>query len=97
MARVREAFTRAAQMSHEAGFDMIELHFAHGYLLSSFISPLSNQRDNEYGRADLVALARGYMFDAYFPRHAAHQQGYADMPWPNQYRGATALRMRDFD
>jgi anthraniloyl-CoA monooxygenase len=39
----------AARMSDEAGFDMIELHYAHGYLLSSFISPLSNRRTDEYG------------------------------------------------
>lgn len=208
---VSAAFVNAAKMSHEAGFDMIEMHFAHGYLLSSFISPLSNHRTDEYGgtlenrmryplevlravrrawpshkpitvrisaydfleggttiddsiimsrwlrdagadmitvstgavtadrrpmigrlyqttysdqirnetkiptmavggiasfadantiiaagRADLCAMARGYMFDPYFPRHAAHQQGFNDMRWPNQYRGANALVMRDF-
>src|SRR5205085_6968926 len=47
--RVRDAFVRAAEMSEAAGFDMIELHFAHGYLISSFISPLTNQRTDEYG------------------------------------------------
>jgi len=36
-------------MSQEAGFDLIELHMAHGYLLSSFLSPLSNQRSDAYG------------------------------------------------
>ena len=212
MDRVRDAFAHAARMSHEAGFDMIEIHFAHGYLLSSFISPLSNKRDDDYGgalanrmrypleimravrmawpkgkpitarisahdlveggttledslhisrwlheagadmitvstgavtaerrpmngrlyqttwsdqirnetgiptmavggiasfadantiiaagRADLCAMARGALFDPYFPRHAAHQQGYKDMRWPNQYRGANALVIRDFD
>ena len=212
MDRVRDAFATAAQMSDEAGFDMIEIHFAHGYLLSSFMSPLSNKRDDEYGgalanrmryplevmravreawpkhkpitarisahdlieggptledslqisrwlhdagadmitvstgavtaerrpmkgrlyqttwsdqirnetriptmavggiasfadantiisagRADLCAMARGALFDPYFPRHAAHQQGYKDMRWPNQYRGANALIIRDFD
>jgi anthraniloyl-CoA monooxygenase len=45
----RQAFVDAANSAHEAGFDMIELHFAHGYLLSSFISPLLNQRQDEYG------------------------------------------------
>ena len=49
------------------------------------------------GRADLCAMARGSLFDPYFPRHAAHQQGFKDMRWPNQYRGANALVMRDFD
>ena len=212
MERVRDAFAKAAEMADEAGFDMLELHLAHGYLLSSFISPLSNRRTDDYGgplenrlryplevvravrsawpqhkpitvrisahdlidggttiedsilfsrwirdagadmitvstgavtaerrpmvgrlyqttwsdqirnetkiptmavggvasfadantiiaagRADLCAMARGYMFDPYFPRHAAHQQGYKDLRWPNQYRGAKALVMRDFD
>ncbi len=49
MDRVRDDFVRAAGMALEAGFDMLELHMAHGYLLSSFISPLSNRRDDEYG------------------------------------------------
>jgi len=212
MDRVRDAFANAAMMADEAGFDMIELHLAHGYLLSSFISPLSNKRSDDYGgslenrlryplevlravrkawprdkpiaarisahdlveggttiedsitfsrwlheagadmitvstgavtaerrpmsgrlyqttwsdqirnetkiptmavgaiasfadantiiaagRADLCAMARGELFDPYFPRHAAHQQGYRGLRWPNQYRGANALIMRDFD
>ena len=42
-------YTRAAERAHAAGFDLIELHMAHGYLLASFISPLSNQRTDEYG------------------------------------------------
>jgi anthraniloyl-CoA monooxygenase len=45
----RQAFVDAARNAEIAGFDMIELHFAHGYLLSSFISPLLNQRHDEYG------------------------------------------------
>jgi anthraniloyl-CoA monooxygenase len=49
MDRVRDDFVRAAGMALEADFDMLELHMAHGYLLSSFISPLSNKRDDEYG------------------------------------------------
>ena len=49
MDRVRDEFVRAVQMGAEAGFDMVELHCAHGYLLSSFITPLSNQRTDEYG------------------------------------------------
>jgi anthraniloyl-CoA monooxygenase len=49
MEAVIEQFWQAADMADEAGFDIIELHFAHGYLLSSFISPLTNQRTDRYG------------------------------------------------
>ncbi|HEY3175824.1 MAG TPA: bifunctional salicylyl-CoA 5-hydroxylase/oxidoreductase [Candidatus Polarisedimenticolia bacterium] len=49
MDQVRDDFARAAEMAREAGFDMLEIHFAHGYLLSSFISPLTNTRADEYG------------------------------------------------
>ncbi|WP_375572282.1 bifunctional salicylyl-CoA 5-hydroxylase/oxidoreductase [Seohaeicola saemankumensis] len=49
MDRVTAEFVAAAQMADRAGFDMIELHAAHGYLVSSFISPLSNRRVDEYG------------------------------------------------
>ena len=51
MDRVRADFVRAANMADEAGFDMLELHFAHGYLLSTFLSPLTNKRIDEYGGA----------------------------------------------
>ena len=46
---VREDFVRATKLADEAGFDLIEIHMAHGYLLASFISPLTNHRDDEYG------------------------------------------------
>ncbi len=49
MEQVRDTFVQAAQMADEAGFDMLHLHMAHGYLLASFLSPLTNQRDDEYG------------------------------------------------
>ena len=51
MAEVREQFVRAAAAGERAGFDLLELHCAHGYLLSSFISPISNQRSDAYGGA----------------------------------------------
>ncbi|MBX9776158.1 MAG: bifunctional salicylyl-CoA 5-hydroxylase/oxidoreductase [Xanthobacteraceae bacterium] len=51
MDRVRDQFVASALMADRAGFDMLELHCAHGYLLSSFITPLSNMRTDEYGGA----------------------------------------------
>jgi anthraniloyl-CoA monooxygenase len=47
--RVRAQFVRAAEMGARCGFDLLELHCAHGYLLSSFITPLTNQRTDAYG------------------------------------------------
>ncbi len=47
--RVKTQFVRAAEMGEACGFDMLELHCAHGYLLSSFITPLSNRRTDAYG------------------------------------------------
>ena len=47
--KVREDFKKAAQRANKAGFDIIEIHGAHGYLLHSFFSPLSNQRNDQYG------------------------------------------------
>jgi anthraniloyl-CoA monooxygenase len=209
MDKVRDAFVRATDMAEAAGFDMIELHYAHGYLMSSFISPLSNRRTDDYGgslenrmrfplevfnavraawpahkpistrissvdwveggttiedaieiarmlqaagndilavstggvsgtqrpvdgrafqatfsdqirnelgiptmavggivshgdvntivgagRADMCALARGYLEDAYFAHHAARAQGYAGLKWPSQYRRAGEVQLR---
>ncbi|MEO7241040.1 MAG: oxidoreductase [Sphingomicrobium sp.] len=49
MDAVRDQFVAAARMGVEVGFDMIELHAAHGYLLASFLSPLLNRRSDDYG------------------------------------------------
>jgi anthraniloyl-CoA monooxygenase len=49
MDRVTADFVRAARYASDAGFDWLELHCAHGYLLSSFISPLTNRRSDAYG------------------------------------------------
>lgn len=46
---VRDQFVAAAEMAERSGFDMIEIHAAHGYLLSSFITPLTNNRTDDYG------------------------------------------------
>jgi NADPH2 dehydrogenase len=62
-ARVRNAFVEAAKRAVRIGFDSIELHYAHGYLAHSFLSPLSNTRNDEYG-GPLAARMR-------FPREIA--------------------------
>src|SRR6202521_422070 len=49
MDAVKSDFVRAATLGAAAGFDMLELHMAHGYLLASFLSPLTNARGDEYG------------------------------------------------
>ena len=49
MDAIKAQFVQAAERGDRAGFDMLELHCAHGYLLASFISPLTNQRTDEYG------------------------------------------------
>ena len=47
--RIQADFVRSAELGASAGFDMLELHMAHGYLLASFLSPLTNRRSDEYG------------------------------------------------
>ncbi|MBI1204055.1 MAG: bifunctional salicylyl-CoA 5-hydroxylase/oxidoreductase [Rhodopseudomonas sp.] len=49
MDRVRDEFVRAAEMGERAGFDWLELHYAHGYLMSAFITPVLNKRTDDYG------------------------------------------------
>ena len=49
LARIKAAFVSAAQRAQRLGFDLIEVHSAHGYLLHEFLSPLSNKRTDQYG------------------------------------------------
>ena len=49
MDEVRDQFAASAEMANRCGFDWLELHYAHGYLMSSFITPLTNKRTDEYG------------------------------------------------
>jgi 2,4-dienoyl-CoA reductase-like NADH-dependent reductase (Old Yellow Enzyme family) len=67
MDRVRDEFVHATRLGAEAGFDWLELHCAHGYLLSAFLSPLTNRRTDEYGGvadATRALPARGLPRDA---------------------------------
>ena len=57
MDAVRDEFVKAARFALEAGFDMLELHLAHGYLLASFLSPLTNRRRDHFG-GDVAARLR---------------------------------------
>ena len=51
MDQVRDEFVYASTLARDAGFDLLEVHMAHGYLLASFVSPLTNRRTDEYGGA----------------------------------------------
>lgn len=74
MDRVREAFVQASLRAVRCGFDLIEIHSAHGYLLQSFLSPLTNRRTDEYGGSaenrmrfplEVVAAVRSALPDSF--------------------------------
>jgi anthraniloyl-CoA monooxygenase len=106
--RVREAFVAATERAAEAGFDYVQLHAGHGYLLSSFLSPLTNEREDEYG-GSLAARMRYPLavFDAVRdawpdgrPLGAALQATDWNLSGLKSYeskRAADALRERDCD
>jgi anthraniloyl-CoA monooxygenase len=73
MNAIREQFVHSARFGDQAGFDMIELHCAHGYLLSSFLTPVSNKRTDEYGGSTLNRMR--YPLEVFASMRAA---------WPEQ-------------
>ena len=84
MQRVLQDFVQAARLADEAGFDLLQLHFAHGYLLASFLSPLTNQRTDEFG-GDLTHRMR-YPLEIFDAVRAA---------WPAQKPLSVALPASD--
>jgi anthraniloyl-CoA monooxygenase len=85
MERVRDAFVQAAQLTSTAGFDLLQLNMAHGYLLASFLSPLTNQREDEYG-GELAGRMR-YPLEVFEAVRAA---------WPADRPLAVALTTSDW-
>jgi anthraniloyl-CoA monooxygenase len=79
MIEVTAQFVASTVAAAEIGVDWLELHCAHGYLLSSFISPLTNQRDDEFG---------GSLTNPAWTLTEAAKIGYTPMPWPKQYTSA---------
>ncbi len=47
--KVKSDFKNSARLLKEIGFDAVEIHMGHGYLLSQFLSPITNKRNDEYG------------------------------------------------
>jgi anthraniloyl-CoA monooxygenase len=92
---VRDQFVASAEMAARAGFDMLEIHCAHGYLLSSFITPLTNRRSDEYGGA--LANRMRYPLEIF---HAVRAVWPAEKPISvrisaNDWVGADGIEPRD--
>lgn len=84
MQRVLQDFVQAAQLADKGGFDLLQLHAAHGYLLASFLSPLTNRRDDAFG-GDLTRRMR-YPLEVFDAVRAT---------WPAQKPLAVALQASD--
>jgi anthraniloyl-CoA monooxygenase len=84
MERIRDEFAQAARMAAEAGFHFLQLHAAHGYLLASFLSPLTNLRDDEFGGS--LANRMRFPLEIFDAVRAA---------WPEERPLAVALNITD--
>ena len=85
MTAVRDAFVQAARLADEAGFDLLQVHMGHGYLLASFLSSLTNRRGDAYGGDTLANRLR-------FPREVF--QAVREV-WPESKPLAAALNAVD--
>jgi len=98
MDKARDDFVNAATLADEAGFDLLEVHFAHGYLLASFLSPFTNRRTDAYG-GSLENRARFPMevFDAVrtvWPRHKPISVRISATDWiPGGFDGDDAVAL----
>jgi len=99
-----EAFRVAARRSIDAGFELIELHAAHGYLLHQFLSPLSNRRDDQYGGSlenrarfllEVVAAVRAEVGDEYPLLVRFSATDWADGGWNEDDTATVAAWARD--
>jgi len=85
IARVRDAFVNSAKRALRIGFDLIELHYAHGYLAHSFLSPISNQRTDGYGGSLINRMRFGIetarAVRAVVPRHIPLGARLSAMEW----------------
>jgi anthraniloyl-CoA monooxygenase len=85
MARVQDDFVHSTALAEQAGFDWLELHCAHGYLLSSFISPLTNRRTDGYGGT--LANRLRYPLEVFAAMRAA---------WPEQLPMSVRISAHDW-
>lgn len=105
VSQVKDAFVRGAERAFEAGYDFVEIHSAHGYLLSSFASPLSNKRTDVYGgsRENRTRLLHQIVSEVHskFPQKSLwvringtdYAEHLTEATWTNDDAAATAVTL----